>query len=216
MLLCDLDLLAAEDKLPKFLAALEPFKELIYFHLLVVGLYLGGVPSYEMEPEIYNTLLKDSPGWKWLSWFKPQAVFDFKWFYLFWAALLTVAAIPRLPWLKHFFETRFCQYLARVSFALYLVHGPVMVVLGDRLYAAVGLKRNTHEKNIPNWINKFPLPTKGPFGLELAFWATQLILLPVTLYCAEIVMRMFDEPSVRISNWFYRKTLPAPPQSPAK
>jgi peptidoglycan/LPS O-acetylase OafA/YrhL len=132
MLLCDLDVLAIDGQLPGFLSRLEGFKEFIFFHLFVVSMYLGGAPSYDMA-EHKDTLSK-SPGWRWLSYFKPQAVYDAKWFYLFWSAFLAVASIPRLPWLKQFFENRFCQYLARISFALYLVHGPVMVTLGDRLF----------------------------------------------------------------------------------
>jgi peptidoglycan/LPS O-acetylase OafA/YrhL len=151
----------------------------------------------------------------WLSHLKPQAVFNPKWFYLFWAAFLAVASIPRLPWLKRFFETRFCQYLARISFALYLVHGLVLWTLGDRLYAAVGLERPRHEDGIPHWVNKFPLSKNGPMGLEFAFWLPQLVILPVTLYLAEVVTKLVDEPSVKFTNWLYRQALSqAQPQPP--
>ncbi|KAH7371586.1 acyltransferase-like protein [Pyrenochaeta sp. MPI-SDFR-AT-0127] len=215
MLLCDLELLAQDDQLPQFLSSLASFKEFIFFHLFIVALYLGGVPSYDAPDVDKKTHLYKSPGWKWLSWFRPQAPFDAKWFYLFWAAFLAVASIPRLPWLKRFFESRSCQYLARISFALYLVHGPVIYALCDRLYAAVGLSRPEHKEGIPGWVDKFPLSTKGPLGLELAFWAPQVIILPVTLYLAEVVTKAIDEPSVKFANWFYRKTL-SPPQSPKR
>jgi peptidoglycan/LPS O-acetylase OafA/YrhL len=212
MLLCDLDLLALDDQLPRFFSYLEGFKELIFFHVFILALYLGGAPSCDM-PGSTSDLAK-SPGWRWLSHLKPQAVFDPKWFYLFWAAFLTVASIPRLPYVKAFFETRFCQYLARISFALYLVHGFVIWSLSDRLYSAVGFSRESHKDHIPNWIDKFPMNKNGPMGLELAFWAVQLIVFPVTLYVAEVVTKLFDEPSVKFSNWVYRKTL-APPSSPS-
>lgn len=217
MLLCDLDILSMNDDLPRWMKKLAPFKELIFFHLLVIGLYLGGCPSVELGSDRvdYETLLYRTPGWRFLSYLKPQAVYDTKWFFLFWGAFITVSAIPQLPWLKAFFETRFCQYLAKISFALYLVHGPMMVLLADRLYAATGLGRLSHQEHIPGWIDKFPLSKSQPFGLELAFWVPQLINLPATLYCAEIITKMFDEPSVKISNWLYRKTL-APPVSPTR
>ena len=210
MLLSDLDLLALEDQQPRFLKKLEGFKEFIFFHLFLLAMYLGGVPSCESQ-EGSRDLLSKSPGWRWLFKLKPQAVLDYKWFYLFWAAFLTVASIPRLPWLKHFLETRFCQYLARISFALYLVHGPILATVGNRVYAAVGFSKPEH-KHIPEWVNVFPLSTKGPIGLELAFWLPQLVLLPLTLYVAEVVTRLFDEPSVKFSNWLYKKALgPSPP-----
>ncbi|KAF2680065.1 acyltransferas-like protein [Lentithecium fluviatile CBS 122367] len=212
MLLCDLDLLALDDQLPRVFSTFAEFKELIFFHLFLVALYLGGVPS--CDGPNYEGLLPKSPGWKWLSHLKPQAVYDAKWFFLFWAAFLTVASIPRLPWLKQFFETRFCQYLARISFALYLVHGLVIYSLGDRLYAAVGLlSKEHHKERIPGWIDIFPISKKGPMGFELAFWVPQLIILPVTLWAAEVVTKLIDEPSVKFANWLYKKTL-APPSSP--
>ncbi|KAJ4354403.1 uncharacterized protein N0V89_006139 [Didymosphaeria variabile] len=211
MLLCDLELLALNDKLPRVFSMLDNFKELIFFHLFIAAMYLGGVPSCDGED--FVTVLKKSPGWKWLSHFKPQAVFDGKWFYLFWAAIFTVASIPRLPWLKQFFELRFCQYLARVSFALYLVHGPVIWFLGDRIYAVVGFTRDDHKDNIPGWMDKFPISKSGPMGLEVAFWAAQLIIFPITLWAAEVATKLFDEPSVKFANWLYNKSL-APPVSP--
>ncbi|KAJ4332665.1 hypothetical protein N0V87_008225 [Didymella glomerata] len=214
MLLSDLDLLALDDEEPRFLAKLGGFKEFIFFHLFLIGMYLGGVPSCETLDGNEN-LLASSPGWKWLFKLKPQAAWDAKWFYLTWAAILTVASIPRLPWLKRFFETRFCQYLGRISFALYLVHGIVIFTLSDRLYAAVGFKKNGH-KNIPQWVDIFPLAMNGPMGFELAFWAVQVINIPVTFYLAEVVTKLIDEPSVKISNWLYRKTLAPQSQSPKR
>jgi peptidoglycan/LPS O-acetylase OafA/YrhL len=203
MMLSDLDLLSLEGQLPRIFHRLESFKELIFFHLFIASLYLGGVPSYDWQPHV----LDQSPGWRWLSKLKPQAVFDDKWFYLFWAAFLLVASMPRLPFLKRFFETPFNQYLGRISFALYLVHGPVIWLLGDRMYAATGWVRDEHKEHIPQWVNAFPLSKGGVMGLELAFLVPALILIPVTLYVAEVVTKLFDEPSVRISSWLYRKTL---------
>lgn len=203
MLLCDLDMLAAKDNLPRFFSKLEPYKELIFYNLFVISLYLGGVPSHSWELHV----LRASPGWYYLSFLRPQAVFDFKWFYLFWASLFMVASIPRISWLKSFFEMRFNQYLGRISFAFYLVHGPVLWILGDRLYVAVGWSREVHAAGIPNWINVFPISTAGPLGFDLAFWLPHIILLPVTLWLAEVVTKLIDTPSVTFSQWMYTKLL---------
>ncbi|KAK0630916.1 acyltransferase family-domain-containing protein [Bombardia bombarda] len=211
MLLCDLDQLAAKDELPSFLNRLQPFKTIIFYHLLVISLYLGGVPVHGTD---INNLAKNR-GWYYLSYLKPQAFFDYKWFYLWWAAVLLVASTPRISWLKRFFETSFCQYLGRVSFSLYLVHGPVLWTLGDRLYSAVGLARGQEQVvHIAKWVNIFPLPMTGPFGLEVAFLVPHLILLPVTFYCAEVVTRAFDEPSVKFPQWLFQRTLGRPAKIP--
>lgn len=207
VLLCDLDLLGLVDQMPRFFSIFEGFKELIFFNLFIAGLYLGGVPSHDGSPEA----LEQSPGWVWLSYLKPQAVFDPKWFYVSWAGVFIVASAPRLPWLKSFFEGRFCQYLARISYALYLVHGPVLFSIGARLYSATGFANLECAENIPQWVDAFPLSKNGPLGFELAFWVPQIILLPITLYAAELVTKIFDEQSVKISTWLYQRTLDAPP-----
>nr|CEG05346.1 unnamed protein product [Fusarium clavum]CEG05917.1 unnamed protein product [Fusarium clavum] len=206
MLLCDLDLLANKGDLPRWMARLEPVKEFIFYHLLVFSLFLGGVPSENRNLE----QLAKNRGFYYLSWFKPQAVFDYKWFYLFYAAVFLVASIPRIFWLKSFFETRFCQYLGHISFALYLVHGPVLWVVGERLYMAAGWHNDDMMKSIPHWANKLPLSTSGPKGFEMAFLVPQLILVPLTFGLAHVITRFIDTPSVKFAAWFYRKALGDP------
>lgn len=209
MLLADLDLLAAKNALPRLLTRLSPYKEFIYYHLLAIALFLGGIPT----PSTNVADLRASVGWYYLSFLKPQAAFDYKWFYLFVAATFLVAATPRIAWLRRFFECRFCQYLGRVSFALYLVHGPILWTLGDRLYTAVGWAgSNGLEQYVELawWVNRFPLPTGGIMGLELAFLLPHVILLPATFWAAEAVMRYVDEPAVQFAQWCMQRTLAAP------
>ncbi|KAK4226569.1 acyltransferase 3 [Podospora fimiseda] len=206
MLQCDLDLLARREGgyFPGFLRRLERYKTFIYYHLFILSMYLAGVPSSTAKLED----LRANPGWYWLSYLKPQAVLDPKWFYLFIASNLLVACIPRMGWLKRFFESRFCQYLGRISFSLYLVHGPILNVVGDRLYHAVGWVRTAasdHPEKMEAWSNKFPLPMGGPLGLEPAFLLPQLILLPLTFWVADVVTRMVDEPTVKFSAWMYKR-----------
>jgi hypothetical protein len=45
----------------------------------------------------------------------------------------------------------------------------------------------------------------GPLGLEPSFLAPHLILLPFTLWVAEVVTKLIDEPSVRFVAWLYDK-----------
>lgn len=207
MMLCDLDLLAQKGNLPSFFDRFKEHRRKIFYTMFFVGIYLGGVPSNKREIKI----LRNSPGWKLLSYLKPQAVFDYKWFYLFFAAVFMVVSIPRIPILKRFFETRFCQYLGRISFSFYLVHGPVLWILGDRLYVAAGWAREVHGGALPGWINAFPMSKAGPLGLEFSFLVPHLIILPVTLWLGEVVTKVVDEPSVRFAQWFYRKCMAPKP-----
>lgn len=218
MLQADLDMLARRPEpdsgFPQFLRRLEPHKTKIYAGLLVVAMYLSGVPCHTNDIEE----LRQNPGWYYLSFLKPQAVFDPKWFYLAIAANIIVAAIPRMPRIKAFFEGRFCQYLGRISFSLYLVHGPVLVTLGDRVYSAVGYSA-PHERSremLAWWIDRLPLPTAGPLGLEPAFLLSHIVLLPVTLWLADFVTRTVDEPSVRFGQWFWNLVNQKEQDAPSK
>ncbi|KAF8859825.1 hypothetical protein BDZ45DRAFT_589198 [Acephala macrosclerotiorum] len=204
LLLCDLNLLAAANKLPGFMYKLAPYKTYIFYALFCASAWLSGVPSFSQDIEE----IRKAPGWYYLSFLKPQAVYDLKWFYLFWAAIFLIASIPHIGWLKAFFECSFNQYLGRICFALYLVHGPVLWTLGDRLYQAVGWYREEHLQYTPSWINIYPLSQTGPLGLEISFLAPHLILLPLTLWLAEVVTKLFDEPSVRFSQWAYGAVQP--------
>ena len=205
MLICDLDLLAAKNELPGFLEQLEPYKTLIYVPLFIISLYLGGVPATNNDYEI----LKNSPGWVYLSVLKPKANVQPKWFYLFWAAVFLVSAVPRLPWLKTLFNSPFCQYLGRISYALYLMHGPVIWTLGDKIYLLVGWPKDpAYFNDPPAWFDLLHLSKAGPLGLEIAFLLPQLILLPATLWVAGLVTRYVDETSVRFAKWLHLQTMP--------
>lgn len=210
MLLNDLDQLAAKDDLPSFITRCRPYKKAIFSSMLAAAAYLGGCPAHSAVGD-----LRKNPGWYLLSFLTPQAIPDAKWFFLFWAAVFLVTSTQHIAWLKRFFETRFCQYLGRLSFSLYLVHGPVLWTLGDRLYAAVGWPKDSRYNNIPQWVNLFPLSKSGPLGLEMAFLVPHLILLPVTFYLAEVVARAFDEPSVRFPQWLYKTASARPARLPA-
>lgn len=204
MMLCDLEMLSAANNLPAFFSKFAPYKKIIFYSFFIMSIYLSGVPSF--SPDVKE--LRQAWGWYYLSFLKPQAAYELKWFYLFWSATFLVSSIPHLPWLKAFFENSFNQYLGRICFALYLLHGPVLWTLGDRLYQAVGWYRDEHLIHTPQWINIYPLSQRGPLGLEISFLAPHLILLPLTLWLAEVATRLFDEPSVRFSQWLYRKMLP--------
>ena len=203
MFLCDLDLLALKNDLPRSLNASKHLGAWFYYILFGMSLYLAGVPSITGD---LNHLRK-SPGWYYLSYLKPQAFYDPRWFFRFWAATLAMISIPRIWWLKSFFESRVCQHLGRVSYGFYLVHGPILWTLGDRLYAASGRVREGHSGIVPGWINAFAMPNWGPFGLEVNFLVPHLILLPFTLWVAALVTRLIDGPSVTFSQWIYDSLL---------
>lgn len=200
VLLCDLDMLAETNALPSAFRKLRSVQRWIYPMVLIVGLYLGGVPSVVEEVK----WLRTQPGWYWLSFMKPQAVLDVRFYFRSIGAVLLMIAVRHISCLKRFFETTPCQYLGRISYAFYLVHGPILWSLGDRLYAASGRVQPHHIDTSPKWINYWALPDAGPWGMEVNLVAPHLILLPFTLWMAEIGTRTIDEPSVRLAQWLWR------------
>lgn len=203
MLQCDLSGLAAQGNLPNCIRRLQAYKKPLSWMSLALGIYLGGCPAASND----HTLLQKNPGWHYLSYLKPEALYDYKFFFLFCAASLTIVSIPHISCFKRFFELRFNQYLGQISFAFYLVHGPILWTIADRLYAATGCVRHSHSTDATRWINMLPIPPVGPLGLELNFLLPHLLILPITLWTAEIVTRVVDEPSVRLSHWLYRKSM---------
>ena len=201
MLLVDIDIMAEHNQLPEWMANLEPFKDTIFRILFIIAIYLGGVPAHD------TAILRDAPGWYYLSFLHPQSVRMPKSFYLVFAGTFLVASTQRISWLRSFFELPFNQYLGKVSYGFYLVHGPVLWTIGDRIYAAVGWARSTHSVNISAWVNAFRLPRFGPVGLEFNFLCAHLVLLPLTLWLAKIVTNTFDEPAIKFARWLYEKLL---------
>jgi peptidoglycan/LPS O-acetylase OafA/YrhL len=200
LLLVDLHLLAERHDLPEWISKLAPYKTILSYIFLTIGVYLGGAPAFGSDIEPY----RNSFGWHYLSYLKPSAVFTPKAFYLFWGGLFTVASIPNVPYLKAFFELRPIQYLGKVSYAFYLCHGPVLWTIGDRTYAAVGWIRSNHAAQYPFWVNLLKLPAWGPVGLEFNFLVAQLLLLPTTLWLAGMVTRAIDEPILKVLGQGYR------------
>ncbi|KAH9832799.1 acyltransferase [Teratosphaeria destructans] len=200
MLICDLDLMAEANDLPLPLEAfrqkVKPHKVAFYTGCFVVSVLLGGVPLANDSFEQFKT----EPLWGYIAFLKPAPLKQHKWFYLFWAATLLVISVPRIPWLKAFFNSRFCQYLGRVSYSLYLVHGPLIWTVGNIVYQVVGFEKDGENDSF--W-NLLPLPKGGPMGFEPAFWIAQLVVMPATFWVANIVTVTMDEPSVRLAKWAF-------------
>lgn len=202
LLLCEIDALAEREQLPKILSRLRPRRNWIYYLLMLIGMYLLGVTPvqhYTYPKADLEELRAKSPGWYFLSFLAPEVFTDYRWFYRILAGTMIMVSIPQIQWLQQFFENRLCQFLGRVSFGLYLVHGPILWSIGDRVYAAVGLTDERHLTDIPAWMNVLPLSDWGIVGLEINYLVAQLFLLPFTLWVALVVTKAVDDPSVKLA-----------------
>ncbi|TAQ89649.1 hypothetical protein B7494_g2002 [Chlorociboria aeruginascens] len=195
----------------------RPILRQVLLHLmLIAALYLGGQPAGDHLRK--DAVLGTCRGWRTLSWLIPVVYEDtedaHRWFWLFWAAWLMVFSCKEIGWVKELFETGLSQYLGKHSYALYLVHGPMIGLLSERLFYLTGVKvpfdsdsveRFGHLTNKWSDASWWPFPTTGTFGLEPNFVFCVVVSLPVFLYISELTTKMIDGPSIKVAKWIYVK-----------
>lgn len=176
-------------------------QSIIWNATFFIGWYLLSEPSHDEHPE-YSF---DTPGWHWLSLLIPSAYDKYQYYRYWhsWGAILLVYSTLRIRWLQLFLDTRPLRYLGKVSFMLYLVHLPVLAILGLRIAASFGtvvdgLPRST-------WDDRLHIPDFGPIGLNSRWLASLAITLPVCLVVADIGTRLLDLPSVQAGKWLVRR-----------
>ena len=160
----------------------------------VVGYYLLCQPAHAGSPE-YSL---GTPGWKHLTMLTPRA-YDKDQYYRYWhswGALFLVYSALRLSFVQTFLNTRPLRYLGKVSFMLYLVHLPILAMLGGRVSRMVGV---TYPDTAPSWWNnRLWIPKFGPAGPDSRFVASMAIILPICLVVADFGTRTLDMPSVKV------------------
>jgi peptidoglycan/LPS O-acetylase OafA/YrhL len=96
----------------------------IPFVFLAIALYLLSAPPLEMG---------STPGYAWISCLTPTTYTDPKRWPHTLGTLILVATLTRSPVLRRPFESAFAQYLGKISFSLYIVHGPLIHIVGYRV-----------------------------------------------------------------------------------
>ncbi|GKZ36769.1 hypothetical protein AbraIFM66950_007966 [Aspergillus brasiliensis] len=179
-----------------------------WFLVVLLSIYLGGVPHCAN-----SVCIRNNPGWSALSILTPplDLAYDPKWHYLLPASALVVIAVPHIPWVRRAFEAPLSLYLGRISYSLYLVHGPVMRIAADTIYSAVGWPQRgagVVHRSLEPIVNIISLPSWGPLGMEVGFLVPQILLLiPVTFGLAHMVTWAVDQPSMKFARWLYRWSL---------
>lgn len=177
------------------------YRTQLFILLLLGGCYLGTPPVFGL---IYmsSEMVSQQPGWYYLSKLAPWVYYDTIHFYVSVGAAMIVTSIMALPILQKPFESRLLQYFGRISFSLYLVHGPIIETLGIGMYMIVG--KVPGETWYQNMIN---VPAVGPLGFDAKFLVANIVILPITLYVAEIFMSVFDAGSIVVANHVYQSVL---------
>jgi peptidoglycan/LPS O-acetylase OafA/YrhL len=145
--------------------------------LAFFSLYLMSQPDEHSE---------STPGWVWLCSWIPE------WFsekYRYWqtiGSILFVLVATRMPLLQRPFNTRIVQYFGKISYALYLVHGPVMHTIGYVVQPWAWRMTGTESK--AQYMSGFLLGA--------------LINIPLVIWAADLFWRFIDAPSVKFARWF--------------
>jgi len=146
---------------------------------LVFGLYLASYPTQKAHTtNVYIPLYHFLP-----------ASLDYDYKSRVWTSLgaaISLAAVSFLPWIQtRVLESRAVQYLGRISYALYLTHYLLNIVLGRPL---VRLMWAISGADSAGWAR-----------YEGAWLVATLVYLPVVVWVADVFWRVVDVRSVRLA-----------------
>lgn len=146
----------------------------------VVGLYFGSQPARDLE---------HAPGWRILSTFIPNHINPRDRYFPNLGAILLIWSTSCHKSLQFIFTHPVIQYLGKISYPLYLMHGAVIHTLGygimDFMWSSLG--RDTV-------IQK-----------EIGFGVAVVWVVVVVVWMADLFMRVVDTPTVKFAKWLEEK-----------
>lgn len=154
------------------------------------GLYLGSSP---------NTGYKWTPFYMWLGKLTPRTYPEPHRFPLTLGAVLIIFSINRSKDLQRLFVNPLSQYLGKISYAFYIVHGPILHSLGY-----------TVMPNIWSVVGK-----ETDFQYCLGFLIGWLICLPLSIWAGDVYWRAVDIPSVKFARWLEERLAAKAPTASA-
>jgi len=149
------------------------------FHVLnfICALYLLSAPEYWCNAEPFHMALCLAVN--------PKVVIPWR----FWAslgAIQLVAGVSNAPFLARIFTTRPINYLGKLSFALYLVHGLVNHLFGVVVF----------------WCTFTLIGQETTTAFRCAYLMGLALNTVMVIWVADIFMRLVDEPSVKLARRF--------------
>ncbi|KAI9691765.1 MAG: hypothetical protein M1822_007837 [Bathelium mastoideum] len=177
-ILAELDLMRSARRLARGEKEIQmgTLQKSFWFSVSIVALYLMSQPD-EFGDE--------TPGWIYLTEMIPR------WFttkYRYWQSLgsiLFIWAVNNAPFLQQPFNTGPMQYLGKLSYALYLMHGPVIHIIGY---------------TIEPWAWSIT-GSDTELQYKLGFLLATALIIPCLIWVADLFWRAFDIPSVKFARW---------------
>jgi peptidoglycan/LPS O-acetylase OafA/YrhL len=180
---------------------------------MLIGWYIGGWPNSHAE---------DTWGIAWMNRMTPTPFLGGDMPQRFWfaiGAVMIVWASGELAWVKRFLEGGLAQYCGRLSFAIYIVHGPALEmwqghVVGLPWVPGVG---NPGEEGYRAPVKGFAI--KGIFGhdtpiQQLIVWFLGIVVLGLPIvWASDLFWRYIDIPVVNFGRWLENLCLDPGPES---
>ncbi|CAJ0539835.1 Ff.00g072510.m01.CDS01 [Fusarium sp. VM40] len=148
--------------------------------LSIAGLYLMSQPDEGGDR---------TPGWVYLTSLIPQWWAAEK--YRYWqctGAVMFVLAVSRSSNWQRVFNSAFIQYLGKISYALYLMHGPIIHAFGY---------------HIERWA--YSLTGTEGHQFTAGFVLSSFFVFPTIFWCADVFWRAVDIPTVKFAKWWENK-----------
>ncbi|KKZ66412.1 hypothetical protein EMCG_07916 [[Emmonsia] crescens] len=163
----------------------SPRRRLLWLSIFIVGLFIGSSPNNSPHhTPFYRTLA---------STLTPSTYPEPHRFLQSLGAIIIVCSINHSVDLQKLFTNALAQYLGRISYAFYIVHGPILHSLGYAL--------------MPNiWaLTGKETDAQYCFGFAIGW----LVCLPVSIWAGDIFWRAVDVPTVKFSRWAEARLLVA-------
>lgn len=177
--------------------------------IFLACIFTGGWPNFDADR---------TPGIRWLLAHTPSSFpqVDNVTPQKFWFAVQAIAMVwtcGELHPVKEFLEGEFAQYLGHISYAIYIVHGPVLECLQRQVAGQVYVAPKGTPK-LPGYRPEIlPSGVKGMVGIDTAMqrtvcWAMGMLLLgPIVIWVADLFWRLVDIPMVRMARTIETKVL---------
>lgn len=123
-------------------------------------------------------------GWEFLGSLIPEYFSDKYRYWQMIGGIMFVFCVARLPAWQVVFNTSFVQYFGRISYAIYLMHGPVIHTIGY---------------SIEKWAWSIT-GTEG-YALNIGFILASVFNIPLIIWAADVFWRAVDAPTVRFTKW---------------